>query len=342
MQMTGMPGKILSPLTNDKPQAHATVCLPDEGTYIYASVRVARPSALAPVLLSMVSGSQNMQPLQKKLVTLLLNSFLENTGDEVALALDFDTPGGFPTLLFQVRNMPEMKKILDRMAQSEELRRNALNLPVGANGETLLQLMARSPGTDELTQALRLYPAEQRAEIVALANKIRRGAITPDQIALDPQRIGMFGRALHWRIVDDYLVLAPLPDLANRYATNLRAKKALPELSANEKPITLDGPFLAWINFAAPLALADPTNERLPSWLAARHPRAVVGSKVTDERLQFDARLSFNLGVRATTLKTSTLWTGLLLLAEGLGFLLVAYCLYVAFKATRHLVRGGQ
>jgi hypothetical protein len=203
-------------------------------------------------------------------------------------------------------------------------------------------LLSRSKTDAELDQALHLLPAERRLEIVMLARKLRQGGVSLERIVLDPQRIGMFGRALHWRIVGEYLVLAPLPDLADRYATNLAAKKVVPELAQQAKKVNLDGPFLAWINLGAPLAASDPTNEHLASWLAARHPRLTVGSNVTDERIEFQARLPLDLGLHRTELNISFWWRGGVYVLRVLGWLLLAFCLYVVVKAIRHWMAPKQ
>lgn len=329
MEIAAVPGKSVSPYTLDKPQQFATRFLPDEGTTLYAAMRVERPAALGNLLYEYFSGDQQVKKFRQKLVMLMLNTFLEYAGNELAVLVD-ENVTGLPTVVFEMRDPEKITQLLDKTAQSEQARANALNLPVREDGQTLADSLAKGIPDEELDKLLQLVPADQRDEIKLIAKMIKDGLINADEVTLDNKRIGLFGRAMYWRVQGNHLILAPTPVAAERYRLNLQAQKMREKVEQAADAVPLDGPWLFWINLSPLLEKIDALGEEVTSWLTAKHPQIVVGSAAGSDRLTLVAKLPFDLGITNVKLSVSEGWTALLFAVQAL-FVLIAVVLAVVF-----------
>jgi hypothetical protein len=322
-------GKLVSPLTVSTPGPFTTRTAPDDGTLLYAALRLERPTELSAVLLEML-GSDEMKSLKKKLTLLMLNTFFEYTSHEFAILLDEDLRGEFPVLVFELAKPDAMLELLAKLSKTAESQTSLLSMPYGPNGETLAALLADAAG-GESAAWLDKIPASQRPQIETLAKKIRAGLLDPKKILEDSQRIYMFGRSWHWRLGGNRLILATLPEHAERYLQNLTSGPAPKEMQDGAGAAPLDGPVLAWVNLASVLGKMFPDPEHPLNSLAAAHPRLAIGATTADGRFELRGAVPIALGLGKPP--GFSTWYVALHVMQYAGYLLALFCLYVAVRA---------
>jgi len=327
------PGKLVSPYTIDKPGEFRTITLPDTDTFLYAALRLERPAELSTTLFNMFTADQEVSKLRQKLTILLFNSFLEHMGSEIAVAMPYEDLLGFPVIVFEVKQTEAVKQLLDKYAKVKDAQTAMHDLVMDDVGKKLVETILTTENQQQAKALLDKVPAEQRAQVETLLGKMREDGATFAELEKDRRQINLFGRTLYYRLVDDHLILAPTSEAANRYEKNLAAKVMQPEFSADTRQAPIDGPYLGWINLAAPLAKSDPTGESYTGWLATRKPHLLIGSQMNDGKMIVTAQLPFEMGLTAVEAKASIPWL-LILFGGGLVLtILFLFLVYVFLKA---------
>ena len=323
LALVPVPGKTISPLTLDRPGRFISFPLLDERTLIYAAIRVERPTALSPLLLDALSGDREGQKLRQKLAMLMLNTFLEYSGHELAVMFDDQYPAGLPTLVFQIPEPEKALEAMNKMTKSSDASNNVLNFPIGEGGLTLAQTLKNKISQSELEKLLTLLPPDQRMEVTDLARRIRDGSLQPEEVIMDPQRIAFYGHALHWRLADHLLILAPLPDLAQRYQHNFDANQPLAWLAGQNPPVPLDGPFVGWINLAGLIAGISEDRQLWMGPVAEGQPRLMIGTRAQEKQLEITVKLLSSWRANYEPINASVSWLTLFRCAYGTGILTI-------------------
>lgn len=338
LELQPFSGKVISRYTQDQQIPFKTLVLPDDGTMLYAAIRVEDPAAFGTLLLDTLSGDKNVKALRRKMASLILNSFLEYVDREMAVVIDADNPGKMPTMVLQVTDAEKVRAFFDKMAKAEMAKTSLLNRALGENGQELLEMLAENPTPANVEKLLNLLPVNLHAEVRLLAEKLREGAVSPDQVGLDEQRIGLFGYGWYWRMIEGNLILAPMPDLADRYEKNLQAGKPPKEFSVDNPAVPTDGSLVAWFNLAQVLNRLDPEREKPASWLAAKHPHVVVGVKSDTDRFVLAMQLPLKLDLTTFEARGSIGWKVAFYVLGALLYVLLAFCLLIFTAAVWNLL----
>jgi len=332
------PGKLVSPYTIDKPGEFRTITLPDADTFLYAALRLERPADLSTTLFDMFTADQEVSKLRQKLTVLLFNSFLEHMGSEIAVVMAYDELTGFPVVVFEVKQTEAVKKLLDKYAKVKDAQMAMHDLVMDDAGKKLVETILTTENPQQAEALLAKVPADQRAQVEMLVDKMRSEGTTLAELENDRRQISLFGRTLYYRLVDDHLILAPTSEAANRYEKNLTAKVVQPEFGADARLAPIDGPYLGYLNLAVPLSKSDPQRENYAGWLATRKPHLLIGSQVNDGKLIVTAHVPFEMGLTSVEANASIPWLFILIGGALVLTILFVFLVYVFLKAVAAIV----
>lgn len=332
LKIVPVPGKVVSPFTPEKTGSFSTAALPDDGTVVYAAMRLDRPADLAPVVLEMLDTSGQVNKLRRKIALLGLAKLMEYAGPEIAVVTDEDLGLQKPVFVWRVSQMEPLREFLENLSRNAASETAVLNTPLGPDGSLLGDLLMQAPNDEAIGNLLLQVDPAQRKAVAELAEQLRDKKIDLATLLAESQRLSVGGSTYFWRLSEERLLLSVDRNLVDRFAKNLAAGKLPPEFADEKSGIPTDGPVLAWINLVPWLNELATGLEHPAAKIAARRPHVAIGSRSDGTDLELVARLNVDIGLAPVTPRNLP-WAAVFWILKGLSLLLGLYLGWVIVRA---------